>query len=337
MRDGAYVGDDQFFRVNYVRIIPEDIDALQIREEKSYYPFGLQHMGYNNVITGRKHTYGYNGKEENDELGLGTLDFGARNYDPALGRWMNVDPLAEKYYDQSPFTYGLNNPAFFIDPDGREVDISDLLKTDQGKEILSKILNELSEITGAIVDYNDEGMLTIGKRNKDKGSKGAFDFLSNAIGHKEVVTIGGNNDKSTEAKENLININSDETDSSIEQLLNNDVDPLTDGYGFAVLHELGHTDVGASYFGEKGSYFNHKEEVSNENIPGKLVEKMNEFRAELQSNRTNVGTRKTYLAYPRTISQIGRNILGMGNSEAIIYSTQQKPTIYIFSDYEKKN
>ena len=152
-----------------------------------------------------------------------------------------------------------------------------------------------------------------------------------------MVTIGGNNDKTTNADDNAININSNETDSSIEQLTNNGVDSLTDGYGFAVLHELGHTDVGASYFGEKGSDFNHKEELSDEDIPGKLVEKMNEFRTELQSNRTNVGTRKTYLAYPRTISQIGRNILGMGNSEAIIYSTQQKPTIYIFTDYEKED
>lgn len=102
-----------------------DIDVItgsaanEIIEEKNYYPFGLTHKGYNNTSTGRKHNYGYNGKEENDELGLEWLDFGARNYDAALGRWMNLDPLAEKYSNLSPFSYVANNVVNAIDPDGR--------------------------------------------------------------------------------------------------------------------------------------------------------------------------------------------------------------------------
>jgi len=60
-----------------------------------WYPFGLKHKGYNNVIVGRDHKYGYGGKEEQDELGLEWIDITARNYDPALGRWMNIDTLAE--------------------------------------------------------------------------------------------------------------------------------------------------------------------------------------------------------------------------------------------------
>ncbi len=95
------------------------INALtEIVEEKNYYPFGLQHKGYNNTITGRKHNYGYNGKEEQNELGLEWLDFQARNYDPAIGRWMNLDPLAEEMTRHSPYNYGFDNPIYYTDPDG---------------------------------------------------------------------------------------------------------------------------------------------------------------------------------------------------------------------------
>ena len=90
----------------------------EIRSEKNYYPFGLTHRGYNGQTQGTYHPYGFGGKEEQAELDLNWLDFLARNYDAALGRWMNLDPLAEDMRRHSPYNYAFNNPIYFIDPDG---------------------------------------------------------------------------------------------------------------------------------------------------------------------------------------------------------------------------
>ena len=93
--------------------------SLEIIEESNYYPFGLKHKGYNDVVSGNGNSlaqkYKYNGKELNDGLELDWYDFGARNYDHTLGRWMNLDPKAELMRRHSPYNYAFNNPIFFID------------------------------------------------------------------------------------------------------------------------------------------------------------------------------------------------------------------------------
>lgn len=96
-------------------IRPEDNEILS---EKNYYLFGLSQKGYNSAINGTYHPYGFVGKEEQGELGLEWLDFSARNYDPAIGRWMNLDRLAEQMRRHSPYNYAFDNPVYFQDPDG---------------------------------------------------------------------------------------------------------------------------------------------------------------------------------------------------------------------------
>jgi RHS repeat-associated protein len=83
-----------------------------------YMPFGLTFNSYSRE-KGVKQDYQFNGKELQDELNLGWLDYGARMYMADVGRWVTVDPLADKFYPSSPYSYVLNNPANLIDPDGR--------------------------------------------------------------------------------------------------------------------------------------------------------------------------------------------------------------------------
>ena len=53
-------------------------------------------------------------------FGLDLYDYGARFYDPLIGRFTTPDPLVEKYYSVSPYAYCKNNPINKIDPDRRD-------------------------------------------------------------------------------------------------------------------------------------------------------------------------------------------------------------------------
>ena len=90
-----------------------------IVQENHYYPFGLELAGIRKV--GKpEHKFTYNGKEKQEEFGLNWLDYGARNYDAALGRWFGSNQKAEKFYPLSPYNFVANVPTMLVDPDGRD-------------------------------------------------------------------------------------------------------------------------------------------------------------------------------------------------------------------------
>ncbi len=95
----------------------------EVMQVTDYYPFGMvmtqQNYFANGVLSNK---YLYNKKElQDDELAGNSLDwydYGARFYDPELGRWHSLDPLSEWDFARSPYAYVTNNPLRYIDPDG---------------------------------------------------------------------------------------------------------------------------------------------------------------------------------------------------------------------------
>jgi len=202
--------------------VTTDPNTNELVEESNYYPFGLKHKGYNSVVNGAHHPYGYNGKEENDELGLEWLDFSARNYDPAIGRWMNLDPLAEQMRRHSPYNFAFDNPIYFIDPDGMapvgsmEDDpiydkkanlIGDDGKSDgkihivynkgQAKEIKTQTKNG-----NTAIDLNGKDVVTL------NGGKTTVDGVVNAVNNQGKDTSPGAGDANLHEEGGNVNVDS---------------------------------------------------------------------------------------------------------------------------------
>ena len=89
-------------------------------QETHYDPWGLELTELGFQYQGIKaNKYLYNGKELISDLNLGLYDYGARFYDPAIGRWISRDPLAYLREWVSPYNFVQDTPLNRIDPDGR--------------------------------------------------------------------------------------------------------------------------------------------------------------------------------------------------------------------------
>lgn len=215
---------------------------LNIQEENNYYPFGMKHMGYNGAIasTNSALKYKYNGKELQDEnIGgnqLNFYDYGARNYDPVLGRWMNIDPLAEKYRRWSPYNYCVNNPIFFIDPDGMRIKWatwSDI----QDNEDLRKQYSSRKEYREARRELKKQYRETL--KNSPTASKIYQDLEDDSATHTifATKTNGGGTDKTSDGGTNIrIGIgDKDGSNEYLDGISSNDSNIKT-----IIAHEGGH-------------------------------------------------------------------------------------------------
>jgi RHS repeat-associated protein len=103
---------------------PLHAGQARLLQHNSYYAFGgLMPGPAMGFVSGKKNKYLYNNKELQEETGF--YDYGFRMYDPSIGRWHSIDPLAENHYDLSAYQYVMNNPLRYVDPMGLDtVDIT---------------------------------------------------------------------------------------------------------------------------------------------------------------------------------------------------------------------
>ncbi|MBL0744974.1 RHS repeat domain-containing protein [Chryseolinea lacunae] len=101
----------------------DDFKVEQVKgpvvQQDDYYPFGLAYNSYqreNSV----KNRFKFQGQECIDALDLGWDSFKWRNHQPEIGRFFSIDPLAEKYFYNSPYAFSENKVTSHIELEGLE-------------------------------------------------------------------------------------------------------------------------------------------------------------------------------------------------------------------------
>ena len=219
----------------------------QTEEVNHYYPFGGTFASADNSIQ----PYKYNGKELDTKNGLNWYDYGARQYDVAIGRWNAVDPMAEKYYWISPYTYCAGNPLKYIDLKGDSISVADLyakdkqgelinpnqvevfeflMNTKEGKALLGNYAAKGQTIAG--VSFNKDGEfhrqginISFGANVRDSSVSGTTTFSLDDKNLNIQVLVGNSSDKSdlldTFVHEIAIHADQNSVDFSDDRKMNN--------------------------------------------------------------------------------------------------------------------
>jgi RHS repeat-associated protein len=168
--NGYYDGGNYYFYVkNHLgsNVMVINKNTGNSAQNNHYYPFGLTMSVSDNQGV---QPYKYTGKELDMEHGLMQYDFEARTYDPAVGRFLTVDPLAEKYPWLSPYAYCGNNSLRFVDPDGQDI----------------WEINDRGEIIKRMKDRTQDAFFMVAK---DAGGNYQRTFTTDAEGNKNYNSI----------------------------------------------------------------------------------------------------------------------------------------------------
>lgn len=105
---------DDFTVVHY-----KSTSSMKVNQVQDYYPFGLTFNSYSRKST-FENKIKFQGQEHVGALDLGWISFRWRNHQPDIGRFFNIDPLAEKYVHNSTYAFSENKVVAHIELEGLE-------------------------------------------------------------------------------------------------------------------------------------------------------------------------------------------------------------------------
>lgn len=158
-----------------------------VEEANDYYPFGgLMSTSSRQSVQ----PYKYNGKELEAANGLNWYDYGARRYDPVLGRWNGVDPSCEKHYSWSPYTYCKNNPVLRVDPDGKD----DYTINNIGRLSWTRVEGSKTDVLkstsgGEPIVVNDKGLLSGMYKMQKANQNAGMEFYNSTMNLDDAAAV----------------------------------------------------------------------------------------------------------------------------------------------------
>lgn len=249
--DGGYYEDDEYYFYIQDHLGNNRVVAKQdgtVVQTNDYYPFGAN---FAESTATDAQPYKYNGKELDTKGGLNLYDYGARHYDPVLGRFMTVDPMAEKYYSISPYAYCAGNPLKYVDLKGDSISVADLyardkqgelinpnqveafeflMNTKEGKTLLGNYAAKGQTIAGVSFDrdgqFHRQGVnISFGTGVRDSSVSGTTTFSLDGKNLNLQVVVGNSSDKSdlldTFIHEIAIHADQNSVDFSDDKKMNN--------------------------------------------------------------------------------------------------------------------
>ncbi len=156
---GTVTSDKYYYLKDHLGSIRVVVDTVgEIVSYSDYDPWGIILNGRSSNFGFADDKYKFTGKERDLETGYDYFPPG-RTYDSELGRWLQVDPLADKYPNVSPYNYALNNPLRYIDPKGLEPGDNDGAKKRSWWGMISSYLESFVSVfqeKNKNIDYNPE-------------------------------------------------------------------------------------------------------------------------------------------------------------------------------------